>query len=163
RHPRDAPGAGRGGGQARCHLPVRHHGHRRGGAGRAGASRAHGRRRPDRGRRRGAQPRPAGGLPRPAAPRAAAGRAAAPPPPSAVVVHVGSTQRYAKIAHHNIHFGRAWRSTFDEVIRRGRLMSDPSLLVTNPTRTDPTLAPDGREIYYVLAPAPNLDIGDLDW
>ena len=80
-----------------------------------------------------------------------------------MVVHVGSTQRYGKIAHHNIHFGRAWRSTFDEVIRRGRLMSDPSLLVTNPTRTDPGLAPDGREIYYVLAPAPNLDTGDQDW
>ena len=31
-------------------------------------------------------------------------------------------------------------------------MRDPSLLVTNPTRTDPTLAPDGRQVYYVLAP-----------
>jgi phytoene desaturase len=83
--------------------------------------------------------------------------------PSAVVLHVGSTQRYAKIAHHNIHFGRAWRQTFDDVIRRGRPMRDPSLLLTNPTRTDPRLAPDGREIYYVLAPTPNLDVGHLDW
>jgi len=41
-------------------------------------------------------------------------------------------------------------------------MSDPSILVTNPTRTDPTLAPDGREIYYVLFPTPNLD-ADIDW
>jgi phytoene desaturase len=83
--------------------------------------------------------------------------------PSAVVVHVGSKQRYAKIAHHNIHFGSAWHTTFDEVIRRGHLMSDPSLLVTNPTRTDPTLAPAGHETYYVLAPAPNLAVGDLAW
>ncbi len=42
----------------------------------------------------------------------------------------------------------------------GRLMSDPSLLVTNPTRTDPTLAPAGRQTYYVLAPTPNLTAGD---
>ena len=35
--------------------------------------------------------------------------------------------------------------------------------MTNPTRTDPTLAPDGREIYYVLAPAPNLDVGRDAW
>jgi phytoene desaturase len=83
--------------------------------------------------------------------------------PSAVVLHIGSTQRYAKIAHHNIHFGRAWRGTFDEIIRRGDLMSDPSLLVTNPTRTEPGLAPAGREIYYVLAPAPNLVVGDQAW
>ena len=28
--------------------------------------------------------------------------------------------------------------TFDEVIRQGLVMSDPSLLVTNPTHTDPS-------------------------
>lgn len=84
--------------------------------------------------------------------------------PSCVVLHVGATAAYPKAAHHNIHFGRAWRATFDEVIRRGRLMSDPSLLVTNPTRTDPTLAPPGRHAYYVLAPAPNLVRGRrIDW
>jgi phytoene desaturase len=83
--------------------------------------------------------------------------------PSAVVLHIGSRQRYGKIAHHNIHFGESWRGTFDQVIRRGELMSDPSLLVTNPTRTDPSLAPSGREVYYVLAPAPNLAVSDLDW
>ena len=36
-------------------------------------------------------------------------------------------------------------------------MSDPSLLVTCATASDPTLAPAGRHTYYVLAPAPNLD------
>jgi phytoene desaturase len=83
--------------------------------------------------------------------------------PSAVVLHVGSTQRYARIAHHNIHFGRSWKGTFDEVIHKGRLMSDPSLLVTNPTRADPALAPTGREIYHVLAPVPNLAVSTMDW
>ncbi|MEU0553902.1 phytoene desaturase family protein [Dactylosporangium sp. NPDC006015] len=83
--------------------------------------------------------------------------------PSCVVLHVGSRQAYGAIAHHNIHFGRAWRETFDEVINQGRLMSDPSLLVTNPTRTDPSLAPDGRQTYYVLAPTPNLTAPLLDW
>ena len=83
--------------------------------------------------------------------------------PSCVVLHVGSRQAYRKIAHHNIHFGRSWRTTFDEVIRRGRLMSDPSLLVTNPTHTDPSAAPAGRHTYYVLAPVPNLEVGPMDW
>jgi phytoene desaturase len=85
------------------------------------------------------------------------------PSPSAVVLHIGSKQAYGKIAHHNIHFGRSWRRTFDEVIKEGKLMSDPSLFVTNPTRTDPGLAPPHREMYYVLAPVPNLAVGDLDW
>jgi phytoene desaturase len=83
--------------------------------------------------------------------------------PSCVVLHIGSRQGYSKMAHHNIHFGTAWKRTFDEVIRRGQLMSDPSLLVTSPSHTDPTMAPDGRHTYYVLAPAPNLDLAPLDW
>ncbi|MEV1143732.1 phytoene desaturase family protein [Micromonospora sp. NPDC049799] len=83
--------------------------------------------------------------------------------PSCVVLHVGSKQGYDKIAHHNIHFGRAWKGTFDEIIRRGELMSDPSLMVTNPSRTDPSVAPAGRHTYYVLAPVPNLDRAPFDW
>ncbi|MFG1881069.1 phytoene desaturase family protein [Micromonospora sp. NPDC049102] len=83
--------------------------------------------------------------------------------PSCVVLHVGSRQGYAKIAHHNIHFGRAWKGTFDEVIRRGELMTDPSLLVTNPSRTDPSVAPPDRHTYYVLAPVPNLARAPFEW
>jgi phytoene desaturase len=83
--------------------------------------------------------------------------------PSAVVLHVGSARRYSKISHHNLHFGSSWRRAFDEVIREGRLMSEPSLFVSNPTRSDPSLAPAGREVYYVLVPVPNLAVGDQDW
>ncbi|QOC94709.1 phytoene desaturase family protein [Micromonospora craniellae] len=83
--------------------------------------------------------------------------------PSCVVLHVGSNQGYRRIAHHNIHFGRSWKGTFDEVIRRGELMSDPSLLVTNPSRTDAAVAPTGRHTYYVLAPVPNLERAPFDW
>ena len=50
---------------------------------------------------------------------------------------------------------------FDEILG-GRLMSDPSFLVTSPTASDPSLAPAGRSSYYVLFPTPNLD-GPMDW
>ncbi|MEU4692198.1 phytoene desaturase family protein [Actinoplanes sp. NPDC023714] len=83
--------------------------------------------------------------------------------PSCVVLHIGSDRSYSKIAHHNIHFGKAWKGTFDEVIRKGLLMSDPSLLVTNPTHSEPSAAPEGRQTYYVLAPAPNLEAGPMNW
>jgi phytoene desaturase len=42
-------------------------------------------------------------------------------------------------------------------------MSDPSLLVTRPTATDPALAPPDRHLVSVLAPCPNLEVGPLDW
>jgi phytoene desaturase len=61
--------------------------------------------------------------------------------PSAVVLHAGAPKAHPALAHHTISFGAAWRRTFREIIDDGRLMSDPSLLVTRPTATDPTLAP----------------------
>ncbi|MHB8451620.1 MAG: phytoene desaturase family protein, partial [Mycobacteriales bacterium] len=82
--------------------------------------------------------------------------------PSCFLLLAGSSAQYSQTAHHTLHFGRAWRRTFTELIDRGELMSDPSVLVTTPTRTDPGLAPAGRHIYYVLVPTPNTDAG-LDW
>ena len=83
--------------------------------------------------------------------------------PSAVVLHAGLTRTWPDLDHHTILFGRHWDRTFDEVIRQGRLMSDPSLLVTTPTLTDPGLAPANRHVVSVLAPCPNLDAGPIDW
>jgi len=82
--------------------------------------------------------------------------------PSCFVLLAGSRAYYPEIAHHNIHFGHSWRGTFTELLRRGRLMSDPSFFLTSPTRTDPSLAPAGRHSYYVLFPTPNLRAG-LEW
>jgi phytoene desaturase len=82
--------------------------------------------------------------------------------PSCFVLHAGSTAAYRRIVHHNIHFGRSWRGVFRELIRDRALMSDPSFLVTNPTYSDPGLAPAGRQTYYVLFPAPNA-LAPIDW
>ena len=82
--------------------------------------------------------------------------------PSCFLMLAGSHAEYSKIAHHNIHFGRSWRNVFTELIDKQQLMSDPSILVTNPSRTDPSLAPAGKQIYYVLFPTPNLT-ADIDW
>jgi len=82
--------------------------------------------------------------------------------PSAVVLHAGSAAGFGDLAHHTIEFGAAWEETFDEVIDRGVLMSDPSFLLTNPSGTCPPLAPEGRHTYYALFPAPNTT-GGVDW
>ncbi|MCM0621820.1 phytoene desaturase family protein [Nocardioides bruguierae] len=83
--------------------------------------------------------------------------------PSAVVWHVGARGDLpAGARHHNIHFADAWDSSFDALIKQGRMMPDPSRLVTIPSLTDPTAAPDGAHTLYVLEPAPNLD-GVVDW
>ena len=85
------------------------------------------------------------------------------PSPSAVVMHVGVPAVNGALQHHNISFGHNWSKTFDEIIDDGVLMSDPSLLVTMPTAGDPSLAPAGRDLLFVLAPCPNLDVGKINW
>ncbi|HEX4726462.1 MAG TPA: FAD-dependent oxidoreductase, partial [Jatrophihabitans sp.] len=82
--------------------------------------------------------------------------------PSCVLLHVGSSQGYPELAHHSIFFGTSWHRTFHELIDQGRLMSDPSFFVSNPSQTDPSLAPAGRHGYYLLFPVPNAAAG-IDW
>jgi phytoene desaturase len=82
--------------------------------------------------------------------------------PSCVTLLVGSSKHYDHVAHHNIHFGESWDGVFDELIKKKTLMTDPSVLVTIPSHDDKSLAPKGKESYYVLFPTPNLD-ADIDW
>ena len=88
--------------------------------------------------------------------------------PSCVALHLGVRHELPGQAHHTISFGASWREVFDELTREGRPMSDPSLLVSMPSRTDRSLAPDGGQVVSIVAPTPNLDRRsggnpDLDW
>jgi len=82
--------------------------------------------------------------------------------PSCATLLIGSNKSYNHLAHHNIHFGKSWDGVFDELIKKKTLMSDPSILVTVPSKDDPSLAPAGKTSYYVLFPTPNLS-ADIDW
>ncbi|MFN7148295.1 MAG: phytoene desaturase family protein [Microthrixaceae bacterium] len=83
--------------------------------------------------------------------------------PSAVVWHVGATGELPDgVEHHNIHFGREWDGAFRSLLDDGVRMPDPSLLVSVPSLREPTMAPEGGHVLFVLEPAPNLD-GKVDW
>ncbi len=82
--------------------------------------------------------------------------------PSCALLLAGSRLAQTDQAHHTIHFGSAWRSTFRELIDDRVLATDPSLLVSAPTVTDHSLAPDGKSSWYVLVPTPNLDAA-IQW
>jgi phytoene desaturase len=88
--------------------------------------------------------------------------------PSCVALHLGVRDPLPGQAHHTISFGAAWEQVFRELTRDGRPMSDPSLLVSMPSVTDRSLAPEGGQVLSVVAPTPNLDPHsggnpDLDW
>jgi phytoene desaturase len=68
----------------------------------------------------------------------------------------------AEAAHHNIHFGGQWKEAFTALLKTGRPMPDPSILVTLPSLSDSALAPAGKHTMYALEPMPNLD-GAINW
>ncbi|MDO5029657.1 MAG: phytoene desaturase family protein [Corynebacterium sp.] len=93
--------------------------------------------------------------------------------PSAVVAHglipASATESWPK-RHHLISFGDKWDETFQEISASsgGKLMSDPSLLITRPAVSSPErLVRDENgqlwEPVSVLAPCPNLASAELDW
>jgi phytoene desaturase len=83
--------------------------------------------------------------------------------PSCLLWHVGVKGAPARqVAHHNIHFGADWDGAFRALLDDGVRMPDPSLLVSVPTVDEPSMAPEGHSVLYVLEPCPNLD-GSVDW
>ncbi|MDX1639904.1 MAG: phytoene desaturase [Balneolaceae bacterium] len=83
---------------------------------------------------------------------------------SLFVIYFGTDRRYldSGLAHHNIILGERYRGLLEDIFHQKKLADDFSLYLHMPTITDPSLAPEGCEAFYVLSPVPHLD-GDFDW
>jgi phytoene desaturase len=81
---------------------------------------------------------------------------------SLFVWYFGVRRRYEDVDHHTILLGPRYRGLLTDIFSRKRLAKDFSLYLHRPTATDPTLAPDGCDAFYVLSPVPNLESG-VDW
>jgi len=77
------------------------------------------------------------------------------------VWYFGTKRRYEDVAHHTILLGPRYRGLLDDIFG-ARLAADFSLYLHRPTATDPKLAPEGMDAFYVLSPVPNLR-ADVDW
>jgi phytoene desaturase len=78
------------------------------------------------------------------------------------VWYFGTRRRYPDVEHHTILLGPRYRELLDDIFNRKTLADDFSLYLHRPTATDPALAPEGCDAFYVLSPVPNLDSG-LHW
>jgi phytoene desaturase len=81
---------------------------------------------------------------------------------SLFVWYFGTNRRYDDVLHHTMIFGPRYKGLLDDIFRKRRLAGDFSLYLHRPTASDPSLAPEGGDAFYVLSPVPNLD-GDADW
>lgn len=83
---------------------------------------------------------------------------------SLFVIYFGTNRRYTdtKLKHHNIILGPRYKALLKDIFHKKVVADDFSLYLHMPTITDPSIAPDGHESFYVLSPVPHLESG-TDW
>jgi phytoene desaturase len=81
---------------------------------------------------------------------------------SLFVWYFGTSRKYDDVAHHTILLGPRYKDLLNDIFERKVLADDFSLYLHRPTLTDPSMAPEGCDAFYVLSPVPHMDSG-VDW
>ena len=81
---------------------------------------------------------------------------------SLFVIYFGTNRKYENMAHHEIIMGPRYKELLGDIFDRKILAQDFSLYLHRPTATDPSLAPEGCDSWYVLSPVPHLGAA-IDW
>ncbi|TDB69067.1 phytoene desaturase family protein [Arundinibacter roseus] len=77
--------------------------------------------------------------------------------PSSLLYYLGVNKRVPKLLHHNLFFDEDFTLHADEIYENPKWPSKPLFYVSAPSKTDPTVAPEGCENLFVLIPvAPGL-------
>ncbi|MEM9188499.1 MAG: phytoene desaturase [Myxococcota bacterium] len=78
---------------------------------------------------------------------------------SLFVWYFGTDRVYDDVAHHTIMLGRRYKGLLTDIFEKKHLANDFSLYLHRPTATDPNMAPEGCDGFYVLSPVPHLESG----
>jgi phytoene desaturase len=78
---------------------------------------------------------------------------------SVFLLYLGLKRKVPGLEHHNLWFSSNLRRNLAQIFDSKEMPDDPSFYIHTPTITDPSLAPEGKEIVYVLVPVPNLEGG----
>jgi len=81
---------------------------------------------------------------------------------SLFVAYFGAKVQYPETRHHTILMGPRYRGLLSDIFHKRKLADDFSLYLHRPGWTDPSLAPEGKDGFYVLSPVPNQKSG-IDW
>ena len=78
------------------------------------------------------------------------------------VYYFGSKKKYNNIAHHTICFGNSYQDHLKKIFEDKILTDDISYYLHRPTATDPSMAPENHDAFYVLVPVPN-NLSGINW
>lgn len=76
------------------------------------------------------------------------------PAPSAAILYLGLTCSAPLLQHHTLLFPQDWDQSFRELFSGSELPSDPSIYICCPSKTDPSVAPEGATNLFILMPTP---------
>lgn len=75
---------------------------------------------------------------------------------STIMFYWACDKIYDKIRHHNIFLNGDYKKSYDQIFEDHTLPEEPSFYVNAPKRSDPTVAPEGRDSLMVLVPVGHL-------
>ncbi len=78
------------------------------------------------------------------------------------VYYFGSKKQYKNVAHHTIFFGDSYEKHLNKIFEKKILSEDISYYLHRPSATDPNMAPNGQDAFYVLVPVPN-NLSNINW
>lgn len=81
---------------------------------------------------------------------------------SGYLLYLGVKKIPSSWGHNMIVLSSDYEQILDDICVKQILPRDPAMHVCIPTRTDPSLAPEGHDVVYVLVPCPNTQ-GNIDW
>ncbi|MBT8335430.1 MAG: phytoene desaturase, partial [Gemmatimonadetes bacterium] len=81
---------------------------------------------------------------------------------SCFLLYLGTRRQYPQLEHHTLILSERYKQLVKDIFDRKILPDDFSMYVHAPTRTDPSMAPEGCESMYVLIPVANKK-ADIDW
>jgi len=74
--------------------------------------------------------------------------------PSALLMYIGVKGTLPNFQHHNLIFSKDWKKNFSQIFDNPQWPDDPSFYISNPSKTDKSVAPEGHENIFVLVPIP---------
>jgi phytoene desaturase len=75
---------------------------------------------------------------------------------STLLIYLGLKKKIKHLDHHNLFLSKDLINNLEQIFTTKVIPEDPSFYIHVPTVTDPGLAPQDKEILYILIPVPNL-------
>jgi len=81
---------------------------------------------------------------------------------STFMMYLGLKKKY-NLEHNNIIFAHDYIRSVNSILGEDIPHPDISFYLRDTSKTDPTVAPEGKSTFYILVPVPNKQLTDINW